>query len=47
MVTQGWRIVLYQGRYFVYYQGSDSYPTGLGKDIVSEIPQKRGPYSSK
>jgi MULE transposase domain len=38
MSTRGLRIIRFRGRYFIYYNHSDSYPTGLGIDIVSNIP---------
>jgi hypothetical protein len=38
MSTRGLRIIRFRGRYFIYYNHSDSYPTGLGIDIVSNVP---------
>ena len=39
MGTRGLRIVRHRGRYYVYWNQYDSYPEGLGKEIVSEIPK--------
>lgn len=38
MGTRGLSIILFRGRYFVYYNHYDSYPIGLGKELVSNIP---------
>lgn len=38
MGTRGLRIILFRGRYFVYYNQYDSYPIGLGKELVSNVP---------
>ena len=38
MGTRGYRIVRYRKRYYVFYNHWDSYPEGLGKDLVKEIP---------
>ena len=39
MGTRGLRIVRHRGRYYVYWNQFDSYPEGLGAEIVSEIPK--------
>lgn len=38
MGTRGLRIVRFRGRYFVYYNNYDSYPKGLGRQLVGGIP---------
>ena len=38
MGTRGLRIILFRGRYFIYYNHYDSYPEGLGRKLVSNIP---------
>jgi hypothetical protein len=38
MGTRGLRIIVFRGRYFIYYNHYDSYLEGLGKDLVSNIP---------
>lgn len=38
MGTRGLRIILFRGRYFIYYNQYDSYPQGLGKELVSNVP---------
>jgi hypothetical protein len=38
MGTRGLRIILFRGRYFIYYNHYDSYLRGLGKELVSSIP---------
>lgn len=39
MGTRGLRIVRHRGRYYVYWNQYDSYPEGLRKEIVSDIPK--------
>ena len=38
MGTRGYRVTRFRGRYYHFYRNQDSYPEGLGKWIVSEIP---------
>ena len=38
MGTRGLKIVRFHGRYYVYYNHFDSYPRGLGRILVDEIP---------
>jgi hypothetical protein len=38
MGTRGLRIILFRGRYFIYYNNYDSYPRVLGRKLVSKIP---------
>ncbi|MCJ1428687.1 hypothetical protein MMC29_006598 [Sticta canariensis] len=38
MGTEGYRVTRFRGRYYRFYRGKDSYPEGLGRWIVSEIP---------
>jgi hypothetical protein len=51
MGTRGLRIVVFRGRYFIYYNNYDSYPRGLGEAIVCDIPtdpeQYQGNKNSK
>ena len=44
MGTRGLRVVLFGGRYFVYYNQYDSYLEGLGKEIVNNIPTSTEQY---
>jgi hypothetical protein len=44
MGTRGLRIILFRGRYFIYYNHYDSYPEGLGQTLVCEIPLERQKY---
>lgn len=46
MRTCGLSIVLYNGRYFTSYHGSDAYPEGLGRDILYSIPQDPRKYQA-
>ena len=39
MGTRGYKVYCYKGRYFVYYNHFDSYPNGLGVEILREIPR--------
>lgn len=38
MGTRGYRVFRFRGRYYRFYNSSDSFPEGLGAEIVSEIP---------
>ena len=38
MGTRGFYVYKWRGRYYVYYNHWDSYPSGLGKVLVSTIP---------
>ncbi|KAI0490091.1 hypothetical protein F4859DRAFT_179230 [Xylaria cf. heliscus] len=44
MGTRGWYIYKWQGRYYVYYNYMDSYPSGLGKGLVNRIPSDPEEY---
>ena len=46
MGTRGLKIVRHRGRYYVYWNQFDSYPEGLGKDLVSEIPKSRDAFET-
>lgn len=37
-MTEGYRVIRFRGRYYCFWNRWDSYPHGLGKKIVSEIP---------
>lgn len=37
--TRGLKVYLHKGRYYVYYNRSDSYPDGLGLETLYEIPR--------
>ena len=39
MGTRGYKVYRHKGRYYVYYNHYDSYPSGLGLDILREIPR--------
>ena len=39
MGTRGLKVYRHKGRYFVYYNRWDSYPSGLGRNILCEIPR--------
>lgn len=38
MGTRGYIVYRVRGRYYVYYNHLDSYPTGLGRCLVAGIP---------
>ena len=38
MGTRGLRVFRFRKRYYVFYNHYDSYPEGLGKQIVADIP---------
>lgn len=38
MGTRGYRVIRFRGRYYRFYNHFDSYPEGLGTEIVSQIP---------
>lgn len=38
MGTRGYIVYRVRGRYYVYYNHLDSYPTGLGRGLVAGIP---------
>jgi hypothetical protein len=57
MGTRGYYVYKWRGRYYVYYNHFDSYPSGLGQTLVAMIPsdpagyrkwleQKRAEYSA-
>jgi hypothetical protein len=39
MVTRGFKVYRHKGRYYVYYNHYDSYPEGLGLELLHEIPR--------
>src|SRR5712672_989795 len=39
MGTRGNKVYRHMGRYYVYYNSGDSYPHGLGLQILNEIPR--------
>ncbi|KAJ7198480.1 hypothetical protein GGX14DRAFT_525603 [Mycena pura] len=39
MGTRGYRVYRHKGRYYVYYNHYDSYPSGLGVQVLAEIPR--------
>ncbi|KAF8465796.1 hypothetical protein DFH94DRAFT_352945 [Russula ochroleuca] len=39
MSTRGYKVFRYKGRYFVYYNHSDSYPSVFGLSVLHEIPR--------
>jgi hypothetical protein len=39
MGTRGYRVFRHKGRYFVYYNHCDSYPSGLGLGVLHGIPR--------
>ncbi|KAI0913057.1 hypothetical protein F4823DRAFT_103394 [Ustulina deusta] len=44
MGTRGLYVYKWRGRYYVYYNHWDSYPSGLGEDLVKGIPVSPGRY---
>ena len=46
MGTSGYRIYRFRGRYYVFYNHWDSYPEGLGSDIVNDIPLEPQEYEN-
>ena len=46
MGTRGLRIVRFRGRYFLYWNQYDSYPEGLGKKLVDQVPTDLEQYKS-
>ena len=39
MGTRGFKVYRHKGRYYVYYNHRDSYPHGLGLEVLDEIPR--------
>lgn len=39
MGTRGFKVYRHKGRYYVYYRRRDSYPCGLGLQVLHEIPR--------
>jgi hypothetical protein len=39
MGTRGYKVYRSKGRYFVYYQHCDSYPSCYGVDVLRQIPR--------
>ncbi|PYH42134.1 uncharacterized protein BP01DRAFT_418233 [Aspergillus saccharolyticus JOP 1030-1] len=46
MGTRGLMFVRYRGRYFVYYNHWDSYPEGLGRELIDTIPTDPTQYQA-
>lgn len=44
MGTRGFRIIRFRGRYYIFYNHWDSYPEGMGKSLVDQIPQDPDEY---
>ncbi|KAJ8127722.1 hypothetical protein O1611_g5914 [Lasiodiplodia mahajangana] len=44
MGTRGFKVYKWQGKYYVYYNHWDSYPSGLGRILLSSIPSKPEQY---
>ncbi|KZT61894.1 hypothetical protein CALCODRAFT_329174 [Calocera cornea HHB12733] len=44
MGTRGYKVYRYKGWYFVHYNHWDSYPSGLGLDILRSIPVDRAAF---
>ena len=44
MGTRGFKAHRFRGRFYIFYNHWDSYPQGLGNDIVSEIPTNPDEY---
>lgn len=44
MGTRGLVFIRCCGRYFVYYNQFDSYPEGLGEQVVAQIPADPDKY---
>ena len=38
MGTRGYRVYRFRGRYYALYNHWDSYPEGLGADLIATIP---------
>ena len=47
MGTRGLRIVVFRGRYFVYYIPYDAYPEGVGEQFVRKVPTTTEAYAGK
>ena len=39
MGTRGYKVYRHKGRYYIYYNHFDSYPSGLGLDLLRKIPR--------
>ncbi|KAI0809631.1 hypothetical protein GGR55DRAFT_158454 [Xylaria sp. FL0064] len=46
MGTRGYYVYKWQGRYYVYYNHWDSYPAGLGRKLVGQIPTDPTQYQA-
>lgn len=44
MGTRGYRVVRFRNRYYRFYNQRDSYPEGLGRNVVSGIPKDPAAY---
>lgn len=44
MGTRGYRVIRFRNRYYRFYNNWDSYPEGLGRNLVNEIPQDPAAY---
>ena len=44
MGTRGYRVYRYRGRYYAVYNHWDSYPSGLGNELVETIPEDYESY---
>lgn len=38
MGTRGFIVCRFRGRYYITYNHWDSYPEGLGKELITDIP---------
>lgn len=45
MGTRGFKTIRYRGRYYCFFSRLDSYPEGLGKEILNEIPTTPEAYA--
>jgi hypothetical protein len=45
--THGFEVVRFGGKYSVFYRHYDSYPEGLGSEIVAKIPTDPQSYAGK
>ena len=44
MGTRGYRVIRFRNRYYRFYNNYDSYPEGLGRELVTEIPKDPAAY---
>ena len=40
MVTRGYRIIKFRGRYWIFWNNINSYPSGMGESLVNRIPSE-------